>query len=221
MGAEEDTRRLAGESLAEGSATAWFDRLYAEAERGTAEVPWDIPEASVLLQEWFAGAGSSGAGRSALVVGCGLGRDAEFIAARGFTTTAFDISETAVRRARERHAGSPVDYLVADLLDPPAAWRHAFDLVVESNNIQALPRALRSRAIASTGTLVGPGGTLLVLAAATDDPSDDGPPWPLTRAEAESFATAGLTLESLDALPAPSDPLSHRWRAVLRRPRPR
>lgn len=216
MGADEDTRRLAEQSLAEGSPTAWFDRLYAEAEQGTAEVPWDRPDATPLLVEWATG--RSGEGHTALVVGCGLGRDAEFVATRGFTTTAFDISATAVRRARERHPGTAVTYLVADLLTPPPAWHHAFDLVVESNNVQALPRDLRARAIATVGAFVAPGGTLLALAAAVDEPSDDGPPWPLTRAEAESFATGGLTLESLETLPSPSDPLSRRWRAVLRRP---
>jgi SAM-dependent methyltransferase len=218
MPADEDTRRLAERSLAEGSATAWFERLYAEAEHGTAEVPWDRPEASALLAAWATGSGLSGAGRTALVVGCGLGRDAEFIAARGFATTAFDISETAVRLARHRHEGSTVTYVVADLLSPPPSWHRAFDLVVESNTVQSLPRTLRPRATAAVGAFVAPAGTLLVLAAATAEPHDDGPPWPLTRAEVESFAGAGLTLQSLEPLAAAGDPLSHRWRAVLRRP---
>ena len=210
-----DTDRLAKASLAAGDPTGWFERLYAEAEQGTAEVPWDRPAATPLLSEWAAETRVSGAGRRALVVGCGLGRDAEFVAAVGFATTAFDISETAVRVARERHPHSLVRYVVADLLDPPASWQGHFDLVVESNNVQALPRALRDRAIASVGTLVAPGGTLLVLAAKVDEPSDDGPPWPLTRDEVESFAGDGLDAASIDEFPAADDPFSARWRAVF------
>jgi SAM-dependent methyltransferase len=137
------------------------------------------------------------------------------VAGLGFATTAFDISETAVRLARERHPATTVRYVVADLLDPPASWPGAFDLVVESNNVQALPRTLRDRAIASVGTLVAPGGTLLVLAAKVDQPGADGPPWPLTRAEIESFARAGLSIASIEDLPAVDDPFDRRWRAVF------
>jgi SAM-dependent methyltransferase len=154
-------------------------------------------------------------GRRALVVGCGLGRDAEFVAGLGFATTAFDISDTAVRVARERHHGSPVDYRVADLLDLPGEWRGAFDLVVESNNVQALPRAWRARATAAVGSLVAPGGTLLVLAAAATAWGDEGPPWPLTRDEVSAFAGDGLSEVSVEEIPAADDPLVVRWRAVF------
>jgi SAM-dependent methyltransferase len=214
MGAEQDTRRLSAESLAAGDPIGWFEKLYAEAEAGYAEVPWDRPDATPLLVQW---AGPAADGQRALVVGCGLGRDAEFLARMGWATTAFDISETAVRVARERHPESPVSYQVADLLDPPPVWRHGFDLVVESNNVQALPRTLRAAAIASVGALVAPGGTLLVLAAQAVPGDDDGPPWPLTREEMDAFATDGLTTVSVDELPLPDDPDVRRWRGVFRR----
>ena len=164
--------------------------------------------------EW---AEPAAAGQRALVVGAGLGRDAEFMAGLGYATTAFDISETAVRLARARYPQSDVTYVVADLFDPPASWRHGFDLVVESNTVQALPRELRARATAAAGDLVAPGGTLLVLAAAASARDDDGPPWPLTRAELDGFATGGLTEESAEQVPHPDDRLHLRWRAVYRR----
>jgi SAM-dependent methyltransferase len=216
MTPHEDTDRLSAASLAAGDPTGWFEQLYVEAEAGEAEVPWDRPAPTALLVEW-AGATPTGAGMRAVVVGCGLGRDAEFVAGLGFATTAFDISETAVRVARERHTGSPVDYRVADLLDLPGEWRHAFDLVVESNNVQALPRSLRERATAAVGSLVAPGGTLLVLAAAATEWGEGGPPWPLTRAEVSAFGVGGLREESVESIPAEDDPLVTRWRAVFRR----
>ncbi|MEU8300298.1 class I SAM-dependent methyltransferase [Micromonospora sp. NPDC048909] len=195
MDEDEATSRLSAESLAAGDPTGWFERLYTEAERGESAVPWDRGSPHGLLVEWVAAHGVTGAGRRAVVVGCGYGRDAEFMAGLGFDTTAFDISPTAVRVARERHPGSPVDYRTADLLDPPAAWRHGFDLVLESMNVQALPPQLRSGAFAAVGELVAPGGTLLVIAAgrADDEEPPVAPPWPLTRAEVDAFAGSGLT----------------------------
>ena len=162
MSADKDTRRLFDAR----NATGWFEYLYAEAADGRAEVPWDQPRPTATL----ASAGlPSGEGHAALVVGCGLGRDAEFLAELGYATTAFDLSGTAVRVARQRHPDSAVDYRVADLLAAPADWRRAFDLVVESNTVQALPRVLRERATAAVGEFVAPQGTLLVLAAAADE----------------------------------------------------
>jgi SAM-dependent methyltransferase len=216
MSPHEDTDRLSAASLAAGDPTGWFERLYAEAETGDATVPWDRAAPTALLVEW-AGSGLAGGGKRAVVVGCGLGRDAEFVAGLGFATTAFDISETAVRLARERHSGSPVDYRVADLLDLPGEWRHGFDLVVESNNVQALPRSLRERATAAVGSLVAPGGTLLVVAAAATEWGEDGPPWPLSRDEVSAFGAGGLREQAVELIPAPDDPLVTRWRAVFRR----
>ncbi|BCY10485.1 bifunctional 2-polyprenyl-6-hydroxyphenol methylase/3-demethylubiquinol 3-O-methyltransferase UbiG [Actinoplanes sp. L3-i22] len=210
-----DVRRLAAESLADGDATGWFERLYAEARDGRATVPWDVPSASVNLRE-FALAG--GDGQRALVVGCGNGRDAEHLAGLGYAVTAFDISGTAIALARSRHPRSAVDYRVADLLEPPAEWRRGYDFVLESNNVQALPAEIRARAIAEVGTFVAAGGTLLVLAAAVTDSSGDGPPWPLTRAEIDAFAASGLRQESVERLESPnSGVLLSRWRALFSR----
>jgi SAM-dependent methyltransferase len=217
MSPHEHTDRLSAASLAAGDPTGWFEKLYAEASTGRADVPWDRPEPTALLSDWAReGGGLSGDGRRALVVGCGPGRDAEFVAGLGFATTAFDISPTAIEVARARHPDSPVDYQVADLLDLPAAWRHGFDLVVECNNVQALPRSLRPRATAAVASLVAPGGTLLVVAAAATGWGDEGPPWPLTRDELAGFATDGLTEESVREIAAEGDPLVVRWRAVFR-----
>jgi DNA-binding HxlR family transcriptional regulator len=211
-----DTRRLAAASLAQGDATGWFEKLYAEAGDGRADVPWDRPDPSANLMS--AGL-PKGEGRRALVVGCGFGRDAEYLAQMGYATTGFDISETAIRTARRRHPDSPVDYRAADLLAPPPEWRQAFDLVVESSNVQSLPRALRDQATASVAGLVAPGGTLLVLATATKDEAatDDGPPWPLTREDVEAFARDGLRADSIEELGSPDNPLLFRWRATFRR----
>jgi SAM-dependent methyltransferase len=209
-----DVRRIASASLEAGDPTGWFETLYARSRAGTAEVPWDLPEPSAHLRALDLPPGD---GRRALVVGCGPGRDAEYVAALGYRVTAFDISATAIGMARERHPGSTVDYVVADLLDAPAAWRQAYDLVVESSNVQALPAGIRAAAIAAVGTFVAPGGTLVVLAAATGrvDTDGDGPPWPLTRAEIDAFATGTLRPVSITRTAASGTSVPTRWQAVF------
>ena len=116
----------------------------------------------------------------------------------GYTTTAFDVSRTAVTAARRRFPHSAVRYKTADLLSPPPSWAGAFDLVVEVFTVQVLTGAARRTAIARTAQLVAPGGRLLVIAGAHGEHDDPGQmPWPLTRAEIESFGGDGLTAESI------------------------
>jgi hypothetical protein len=107
-----------------------------------------------------------------------------------------------------------VDFRVADVLDPPANWTEAYDLVLESYTVQALPVALRPTVISRVRGFVAAGGTLLVLAAAEDEHSDDGPPWPLTRDEVESFAENDLEVVQIEDLRTAE---ARRWRAEFRR----
>jgi SAM-dependent methyltransferase len=215
---DEQARRLAADSLAESDPTGWFERLYVAASEGSAAVPWDRGEPHQLLVEWAEARDLAGVGRQALVVGCGLGEDAEFVAGRGFDTIAFDISETAIQTARARHPESVVDYRTADLLDPPTDWDGAFDLVVESLTVQSLPESAHPAAIAQVSRFVRPGGTLLVIAfAGLDGASFDGPPWPLRRDEIESFASDRLAVVGIEDVPNPGSPIAHRWRAEFRR----
>jgi ubiquinone/menaquinone biosynthesis C-methylase UbiE len=155
------------------------------------------------------------------VPGCGLGADAQCFAGLGFATTAFDISPTAIRLARQRHPGTPVEYACADLLRLPQSWLRAFDLVAEIITVQALPRAVRQQATASVTRLTAPGGILLVIAEvhnATGEPQS-GPPWPLTRAEIDAFASGGLTPAAIGITAVPGEPTERRWRAEFHRRR--
>jgi len=196
-------------------ATGWFDRLYVAAEQGEAEVPWDRGEANPLLIQWAERRRPTGA--RALVIGSGLGADAEFVAALGFETTAFDISETAIATTRRRFPDSAVRYQVADLLDMPADWREAFDLVVESITVQSLPPRLHREAIDAVIGTVAPGGTLIVISAArAENEPVDGPPWPLTPSEIALFSE-GLRTVRFEDLRDAQDPFYRRWRVELRR----
>jgi len=214
---EQRARELAAAARSAGDATGWFERLYAAAEAGDMAVPWDRGSPHRLLVQWAEQRGITGDGRRALVVGCGLGDDAEYIAGLGFGTVGFDISASAIRAARRRYPDSRVTYAVANLLDPPAEWHQAFDLVVESLTLQSLPDPPRRDAIAQVGRLVAPGGTLIVSARARDEDDDpgEGPPWTLTRAEVDAIGASGLEPVRIEDI---REPESRRWRAEYRRP---
>ena len=211
---------LAANAVAAGEPTAWFERLYASALRGQSAVPWDRDAANPLLTEWTAAKGLNGAGRRAVVVGCGLGMDAEHLAALGFDTVGFDICDSAVSIARSRHPDSPVHYRQADALDLPAEWRRAFDLVVEIYTVQALPLRLRKEIAAAIGGLLAPGGTLIAIQAAREDIEEpaDGPPWPLHRSEVDDFAVDGVETVRIEAVQSPSASFGPHWRAEFTRP---
>jgi pimeloyl-ACP methyl ester carboxylesterase len=205
--------RLAERSFAAGAPYAWFDPLYAAGAAGEVEMPWDRGGPNQMLVDWASGREHTG-GR-AVLVGAGLGADAEYVASLGYGTTAFDVAPTAVELARTRYPESTVDYRVADLFDLPAELVGRFDLVVEIYTVQALPIAYREAAVAAVASLVAPGGTLFVIAFRSDTAGErSGPPWAVTREEIESFTRAGLSVVSLDRVDA-GRPY---WQAVLRRP---
>lgn len=196
---------LSTEAITKGEPTAWFDRLYAAGETGEVSMPWDRDEPQAQLRDWVEARDLRGEGRRAVVVGCGLGADAEYLASRGFETTGFDIAATAVRLARARHPDSAVDYRVADLLALPEEWRQAFDLVVEIFTLQALPDPPRDRAIRGVSSLVAPGGTLLAIAFRHTEGVDPdvGPPFSLTREVMNGLADDGLTQVDAEELAGP------------------
>jgi SAM-dependent methyltransferase len=195
----------------------FFDELYLAAGAGGRAVPWDRDGApQQLLADWAAERQVTGAGRRAVVVGCGLGGDAEFLARLGFATVGFDFSAAAIEQARQLFPGSPVEYAAADLLDLPRPWLGRYDLVMESLTVQSQPRSLRPEVVAAVRSLAAPGGTVLVISA-QEGVRAETPigPWPLSRADVESFAGDGLTLVRLEEPPGPDG--GPRWRAEFRR----
>lgn len=195
--------------------TAMFEPMYVAAAGGERAIPWDRGGPHPLIDEWAREI--EGDGQRALVVGSGLGPDAELLAQRGFEVVAFDASPSAIATARARFPDSRVDYRVANLLDPPAEWRDAFDLVVESLTVQSMPPQFHAHAIACVTGMVAPGGRLLVVATARDagDEAPDGPPWPLARGEIDAFADGDLEPGRIELIRAPG--VAPRWRAEFRR----
>jgi SAM-dependent methyltransferase len=211
-------RELAAEYVAKGDPTGWFEVLYKEAEAGKSTVPWADRGANSSLIEFWSVNPQPTDGKQALVIACGLGDDAEQLAAWGFETTAFDISETAIRTARDRFPKREVRYQVADLFEPPAEWVGTFDFVFEANTVHALPASIRAKAIQRIAGFVKPGGKLLAIVRGreVDEPEGESP-WPLTRAELAEFVRAGLTEESFEQYFDTEEPPARRYRVLYLR----
>jgi SAM-dependent methyltransferase len=185
---------LANHSVDPQNPSGWFEPLYAEAQGDTAKVPWAKNQAHPYLQQWLTTHPPQTEKKSALVIGCGLGDDAELLSSIGYQVTAFDISPTAIAWCHQRFPESTVNYLVKDLFDLDPTWQSKFDFVFECKTIQALPLSVRSLAIGKIAALVAPSGTLLVITRYRDaDTIPDGPPWALSDVELSQFMELGLT----------------------------
>lgn len=109
---------------------------------------------------------------SALDLGCGEGGDAIWLAGRGWSVTAVDISTIAVQRGRAAAdalgVGTAISWLARDLADWEPDGR--FDLVTASF-LQSPVELPRERILTVAGAAVAPGGHLLLVSHAAP------PPW--------------------------------------------
>ena len=178
---------------------AFFNDVYARAGGDAAFVPWaDLKPKKQLVQWLEKNPGISSVETSsripkAIDIACGLGDNAEAIAAAGYGTTAFDLSADAIAWAKRRFPESRVKYRQADLFAPPEEWPENFDLVHECFTLQALPPEMLEKTAAAVAALVAPGGDLLVYTRWRQDGAPvDGPPWPLEESRLDCFAPLGF-----------------------------
>jgi SAM-dependent methyltransferase len=180
--------------------TAWFDRIYTDAEGDYSAVFWADLEPGPHLLKWLKSGALKPAGQQAIVIGCGVGDDAEALSETGYAVTAFDISPEAIRLCKNRYPDTTVDYLVADLFDYPPHWTESFALVYECNTIQVLPGKYRRQARDAIISLLAPQGYLLVSCRSRlQGEQEDDIPLPLDKEEIDGFIRCGLSEASFEA----------------------
>lgn len=196
-------RELATEFIERGDPLGWFDALYKESGGDTEKIPWADMEPNRFFKAWAEETGLMGGGRSALVVGCGLGDDAKYLHDLGFKVTTFDISPTAIEWAKKVYGDTDIQFETADLFQVPDSWKatndgdtHAgggFDFVLEIYTIQPLPIEMRPQTIDAVASFVAPAGTLVVVCRGREDDDEVGEvPWPLSRRDLSRFKENGL-----------------------------
>lgn len=220
--ARERVREIASEHYKRGDVLGWFEALYKESAGNNEMIPWADLEPNRFFRAWADDTGLKGEGRSALVVGCGLGDDARYLDDLGFRVTAFDISPTAIEWAKKLHADRVIEFVCSDLFNPRVEWvasncppTHAggsdktgespgggFDFVLEIYTIQPLPIAMRNDVVDSIASFVGENGTLVVVTRGReDDEEPDELPWPMSRRELSRFERNGLAQTDFQVMP--------------------
>ncbi|XZF61022.1 MAG: class I SAM-dependent methyltransferase [Gloeotrichia echinulata DVL01] len=212
-------RNLAQQYTEAGKPTEWFEILYSQAKGDDTKIPWADMTPNPNLVQWLDEHNIQGQGKTALIIGCGLGDDAEELYQRGFNVTAFDISPSAIEWCKNRFPHSYINYIVADLLNPPAEWNQAFDFILESYTLQSLPPSLSSQAISLIADFIAPEGILLIICRGRDIADELGTvPYPLIKDDVMKFVDTGLSLINFeDYLDNHESPPARRFRAVFQK----
>ncbi len=199
-------REIAAEFLGRDDAFGWFEAVYKEANGDNELISWADLEPNRFFRGWAETTGLKGDGRTALVVGCGLGDDARYLHDLGFKVTAFDISPTAIAWAKKLHAETDIQFETTDLFQPFPGWLAAFDFVLEVYTIQPLPLEIRPKVIDAIAAFVAINGELVVVTRGRED--DEEPvelPWALSRKDLSRFSENGLTQTQFIENPAEDD----------------
>jgi SAM-dependent methyltransferase len=128
--------------------------------------PWERREIAQSWRPMLDGPDVPVPGR-ALDVGCGSGRDAVFLATRGWQVTAVEVVEKALATAKRRAAeeGVDVEWVRANVAElGRLGLEPGYNLLYDFGCIQGLPDPARRGAAAGLTELAAPGATLLLLA---------------------------------------------------------
>jgi 2-polyprenyl-3-methyl-5-hydroxy-6-metoxy-1,4-benzoquinol methylase len=206
-------RKICSEHGGRHDALGWFEALYREASGDESIVPWADMVPNPQLCEWHRRTGFDFHGKRCLKIGCGLGDDAEYLAASGGRVVAFDISPSVIGWCQRRFPNSSVNYVTADLFATPSTWLGAFDFVLESYTLQVLPPEMRQKAMRCVADFVAPSGSLLLICRGREESESPGAmPWPLTRRELQSLAGHGLREMSFEDYSDTENPPVRRFR---------
>lgn len=141
----------------------------------TGDAPWDTGRPSRELVAALAGGGVQPC--RAIELGCGTGTNAVYLAQRGFSVTAVDISTVAIERARQRARESnvEVEFLLDDVcnlqspLDP-------FEFLFDRGCYHCARRVDLPGFLNTLERVAKPGAKYLLLAGNANEQTEFGPP---------------------------------------------
>jgi SAM-dependent methyltransferase len=128
--------------------------------------PWERREVAESWRPMLDGPEAPVPGR-ALDVGCGSGRDAVYLAKRGWRVTAVEVAEKALATAERRAAeeGVEVEWVRGDVAElGRLGLEPGYNLLYDFGCIQGLSDSARRGATTGLTALAAPGATLLMLA---------------------------------------------------------
>jgi len=132
-------------------------------------IPWDdgrVPDPVIAAADSWPGTPGL-----AVDLGCGNGRHARYLAARGWAVTGVDYVPEAIDAARRHDADAPVTWRVADVtqpsaVDPNGALAGQVTLLLDNGCLHGIPDRDRPGWARTADALAAPGCRLLVRAAA-------------------------------------------------------
>jgi methyl halide transferase len=129
------------------------------------------------------------------VPGCGRGHDARLLARHGYRVSAFDFAEAAVTEARRLARAEGVDVAVEqrDVFALGRDYTAAFDGVWEYTCFCAIDPARREEYASVLHAILRPGGLLLACFYPLRE-GDDGPPFPVSRADIDRVLAGRFTV---------------------------
>ena len=175
------------------STAGYWDGLYAGGNDG-----WELGRPAPALQDWL-DAGGKFEARSArgliAVPGSGRGHDARLLARHGYAVRAFDFAEAAVAEARRLAQREGVDVTVEprDVFTLGHDYAGAFDGVWEYTCFCAIDPGRREEYASVLHAVLRPGGLLLACFYPLRE-GEDGPPFPVSRADIDRVLTDRFTV---------------------------
>ncbi len=170
---------------------AAIDRILYELAYRVSKPRWDdgrIPAQAAQLASQKSHAGN------VLDLGSGTGTHSIYLAQQGFMVTGIDVSQIAIRRAREKASGAGVkpEFIVHDVTHP-GFLRGPFDIALDVGCLHGLNAAEQRRYALELTRLMKTGSTLLVWGM---DPQPMG--FGLTPERIERTFTPGFKLDQIE-----------------------
>ncbi len=106
------------------------------------KIPWQKTQASYFTEVIESGKIKPGL---TLDLGCGTGAKSIYLAKKGFKVTGVDISDTAIKQAKEnaKRAGVNIKFISADATDLSFFGNKKFDFVLDWANLHGISKTKR------------------------------------------------------------------------------